>query len=102
MFLSNGSGFVRDHSWTGAGQGTDATWYVADLNGDTRDDIFRYVDGQSGADVFLSDGTNFVHDRSWTAASKGSDGRWYIGDFDADGTADLMRTVTGHGAEVLI
>jgi hypothetical protein len=77
-------------------------WHIGDFNGDTRDDIFRYIDGQSGADVYLSNGSSFVHDHSWTGAGAGSDGRLYIGDFDADGTADLMRTIAGHGTDVLI
>jgi hypothetical protein len=53
VFLSDGTRFVRDGSWTGAGHGTDG-WYIGDYDGDGKDDIFRYVPGVSGADVFLA------------------------------------------------
>jgi hypothetical protein len=74
--------FVHSGSWTGAGHGADG-WYVGDLNGDGRDDIFRYLPGVSGADVFLSDGTQFVPAGSWTGAGHGADG-WYVGRFKGD------------------
>jgi hypothetical protein len=51
VFLSNGSGFVHDGSWTGAGIGSDNQWYVGDFNGGGADDIFRQL---SGLDMFLS------------------------------------------------
>ncbi|MEA2884655.1 MAG: hypothetical protein QOH32_3911 [Bradyrhizobium sp.] len=45
VLLSNGSGFVYDTVWTGAGIGVDNQWYVGDFNGGGADDIFRYLDG---------------------------------------------------------
>lgn len=101
MFLSDGTKFVLSGSWTGAGHGTDS-WYVEDLNGDGRDDIFRYVPGVSGADVFLSDGTKFVSVGSWTGAGHGADG-WYVGDFNGDDWDDIFRYVPGvSGADVFL
>jgi hypothetical protein len=55
MYYSNNASFVRGQSWTPAGYGDSPRgWYVGDFDGDGRDDIFRYRDGISGADVFLS------------------------------------------------
>jgi formylglycine-generating enzyme required for sulfatase activity len=88
-------------SWTGAGRGDDG-WYVGDFNGDTKDDIFRYVAGVTGAGVFLSNGTKFVSAGSWTGAGHGTDG-WYVGDFNGDGRDDIFRYVAGvSGAQVFL
>jgi hypothetical protein len=96
-----GGEFLSSGSWTGAGHGMDG-WYIGDLNGDGKDDIFRYVAGTSGADVFLSDGTKFVHSGSWTGAGHGTDG-WYVGDFNGDGKDDIFRYVPGtSGADVFL
>jgi hypothetical protein len=95
------SNFQHSSSWTGAGHGTDG-WYVGDINGDFKDDIFRYVPGVSGAQVFLSDGTKFVPAGSWTGAGHGTDG-WYVGDFNGDSKDDIFRYLPGtSGADVFL
>jgi hypothetical protein len=95
MFLSNGAGFVQNGSWTSSAMGTDGTWHVGDFNGDGKSDIFRYLAGQSGADVLLSNGSSFVHDGSWTGAGIGTDNQWYVGDFNGGGADDIFRSLAG-------
>jgi len=99
MFLSTGSSFVHDGSWTGGSRG-DYGWHIGDFNGDGKDDIFRYLSSTSGADMFLSTGSSFVHDGSWTGPGNGYSG-WQIGDFTGDGSWDILRT-TATSSEVLI
>jgi hypothetical protein len=89
--------------WTSASNGSDNTWHVGDFNGDGKTDIFRYLPGQSGADVFLSNGSSFVHDSSWTGAGFGTDGTWHLGDFNGDGKTDIFRYLPGQsGADVFL
>jgi hypothetical protein len=89
------------NSWTPAGNGTKG-WHIGDFNGDGKDDIFRYLLGNSGADMFLSTGSYFVPLGSWTGAVNGPDG-WHIGDFNGDGKDDIFRYIQGiSGANVFL
>ncbi|MGE3420367.1 MAG: hypothetical protein AB7I42_30315 [Bradyrhizobium sp.] len=97
MFLSDGTRFESDGSWTGAGNG-DEGWHVGDFDGDGKDDIFRYV-GQLGTEVFLSNGDSFLYNGNWTGAGNGNDG-WYVGDFNGDGRDDVARYFLGTGVQV--
>jgi len=61
MFISNGKSFVYDKSWLKTDYGSAPNgWYISDFNGDGKDDIFKYIKGESGAEVFLSENTKFV------------------------------------------
>ncbi len=87
--------------WTGAGTGT-LGWHIGDFNGDGKEDIFRYMEGTSGADMFLSTGQAFSSVGSWTDAGNGSEG-WYIGDFNGDGKDDIFRYMIGSsGADMFL
>ncbi len=105
VLLSTGSGFNRVGSWTPDGYG-DARdgWYVGDFNGDGREDIFRYLDGISGADMYYSNNVSFVRGKSWSPAGYGDSPRgWYVGDFDGDGRDDIFRYRDGiSGADVFL
>jgi hypothetical protein len=68
-----------------------------ELNGDGRDDLFRYREGASGSDVFLSSGSGFVYDTVWTGAGIGLDNQWYVGDFNGGGADDIFRYLSGVG-----
>ncbi|MHC4648737.1 MAG: FG-GAP-like repeat-containing protein, partial [Planctomycetota bacterium] len=62
-----------------------------------KDDIFRYMPGQSGAEVLLSTGNSFGAPRSWTGAGYGSaPNGWYVGDVDGDGKDDIFRYIPSH------
>jgi hypothetical protein len=114
VFLSDGTRFGNDGNWTPAqllpNQGG---WTVGDFNGDGRSDVFRYVNGETGADMYLSDGSGaFVHDTGWTTAGlyvpEGQPGGgWYVGDFDGNRIEDLFRHVPvdndiGPGVQVFL
>lgn len=88
-----GDGILRD-AGTWLIQPTREPWYVGDFNGDGKDDVFRYIDGQSGADMFLSTGIGFVRGLSWTSNGHGPE-RWYVGDFNGDGKDDIFRYIDG-------
>lgn len=89
VFLADGTKFVCDGSWIGAGNRGNG-WYLGDFNGDNCCDIMRYV--LSGAVVFLAPSANFVYDWSCTLAGRGDDD-WHISDFNGDGCMDLMRLI---------
>lgn len=98
VLVSDGTSFVRGAiggCWTGLGQGDDG-WYVGDFNGDGRDDLFRYIAGNCGADMLLSSGTAFVRGAvdCWTGLGHGDD-HWRVGDFDGDGRDDILRLDVG-------
>lgn len=77
-------------------------WYLGDFNNDGVTDLFRYIAGQSGADMWLSSDTGLVHAGSWTDAWDGHAG-WQLGDFNGDGKDDLLRYVFGKsGADVFL
>ncbi len=85
--------------WTPANHGAFG-WHIGDFNGDGKDDIFRYVSGESGADMYLSRGDRFVAVGSWTPANNGDFG-WHVGDFNGDGKDDIFRYVSGEsGADM--
>ena len=87
--------------WLSAESGAVA-WYIADFDGDGRDDLFRYLPSVSGADMFLSSGTGFDAAGSWTLAGSGSR-RWFLGDFNGDGRDDILRYIPKvTGAEILL
>jgi hypothetical protein len=112
VLLSTGHSFKTPQPWTGAGYGSAPKgWYVGDFDGDGMDDIFRYMPGQSGAEVFLSSGAEFGIPESWTGAGYGyAPNGWYVGDFDGDGKDDIFRYCPSNqpcgsvrsGAEVFI
>lgn len=89
-------------NWAPPGLNGATSWDVGDFNGDGKDDIFRYQEGSSGADMYLSDGTKFVSGGSWTDAWTGTD-TWYVGDFNGDGKDDIFRYVYGvSGADMFL
>jgi hypothetical protein len=93
--------FVSRGTWMTATPGGNG-WHVGDFNGDGKDDIFRIVPGQSGAEVFRSIGSDFRGGDSWTGAGSGSEG-WYIGDFNGDGKDDIFRVLVGKsGADMFL
>ncbi len=105
VFLSTGNAFKHDGSWTPASVNFNhGGWHIGDFNGDGKDDIFRYVAGESGADMFLSTGAFFDHDGSWTPAGVSFNrGGWHIGDFNGDGKDDIFRYKDGEsGADVFL
>ncbi|WP_254519223.1 M57 family metalloprotease [Aquimarina sp. Aq78] len=105
VFLSTGSSFTNNGSWTGAGVDfSKGGWHIGDYNGDGKDDIFRYRPGISGAEVFLSTGSSFTNNGSWTGAGVDfSKGGWHIGDYNGDGKDDIFRYRPGiSGAEVFL
>lgn len=66
VFISNGSGFIRDKIWFWEKKGNSTyIWNVGDFNGDGRDDISRDSLDNSEMEVFLSNGSNFKRDTSW-------------------------------------
>lgn len=125
VLLSNSNGFDSPIEWldwekgdtickaNGDMYGTGPEgWYVADFDGDGKDDLMRdcptyditwtNLDGTttvetivSNADVFLSNGSKFSKNDKWTGWGVGPDLRWYIGDFDGREGADLLRQKTG-------
>lgn len=97
--LIGGDEFFAASQWLDQAHGAQR-WYVADFDGDGRDDLFRYVPGVSGAEVFLSTGAAFDAAGSWTPAGQGS-APWFLGDFNGDGRSDILRYVPGQsGGEV--
>jgi hypothetical protein len=100
VVIQNPDGFVYSGTWSSAQNGSQG-WFVGDFNGDGKDDLVRYVPGQSGADVFLSKNGAFESAGSWSGAWNGHS-KWYVGDFNGDGKDDLMRSVYGSGADVLL
>jgi len=108
VFLSTGSGFQRNGSWTGYGYGAAPNgWYVGNFNGKDadgkeRDDILRAPSRRGGAEVLQSNGGAFG-DPIVLTNTKFQEKGWYIGDFDGDGKDDLMRRQNQDGgAEVLL
>ena len=94
---------AANSAWSRAGSGTDGRWYVGDFNGDGASDIFRYMAGQSGAEVLLSNSVAyFAPAGSWTGAGFGSDNQWHVADFNGDGRDDIARYVSDRGTEVLL
>lgn len=91
VLLSTGSAFGSAQVWASCdiGDGS-AGFYVADYNGDSRDDIMRWVSGV-GCDVWISNGGAFVPAGSWSGAGQGQGDGFFAGDFNGDGRADLAR-----------
>ena len=95
--------FADPANWTSQIPAEGSGWNIGDFNGDGKDDVFRYVPGQSGADMQLSNGASFQSAGSWTGAGYGSDGRWHLGDFDGDGRDDIFRYLPGtSGADMFL
>lgn len=99
--LIGDSVFQSKGVWSGQSPGR-WDWHVGDFDGDGRADVFRYLPGESGADMFLSTGVGFSSAGSWTGAGNGAAG-WTVGDFDGDGRDDVFRYLPGvSGADVFL
>ncbi|MEZ4310235.1 MAG: VCBS repeat-containing protein [Polyangiaceae bacterium] len=99
MFLSSGSDFVRDGSWTTAGQGA-LGWFAGDFNGDGKDDLLRKLSLSSSNQVLLSTGSSFASPVTWLATTNtGVDG-WHVGDYNGDGKDDILRTTESGGTKL--
>ena len=95
VYLSTGDGFARARWATRAGSHRDdASFHVADFDGDGRDDLMKRfaVDGELVVDVLRSTGDDFALSR-WANSQGGArDGmKWWVADFTGDGRADLMK-----------
>lgn len=94
VMLSTGSSFGPVLVWANCdiadGNGG---FYVADYNGDGRDDVMRWISG-IGCDVWISNGAAFVPIGAWSGAGQGQGAGFFPGDFNGDGRADLARQHT--------
>ncbi|MDK1313335.1 S8 family serine peptidase [Pseudoalteromonas ardens] len=100
--LSNGSSFSSPQKWVGSFGYTAGGWrvenhprYMADVNGDGRDDVVGFAN--AGVYVALSTGSGFSAARQWVASYGYTAGGWrvenhprFLADVNGDGRQDVV------------
>jgi methionine-rich copper-binding protein CopC len=76
---------------------TGTNYFVADLNGDGRLDVYATVNATTGS-YFRNDGTSFSSQSTATFPAPSFGARVAVGDFDSDGDADILYQTGANGS----